>query len=145
MSVSRPASPSDAFAPAEPDAARPAPERAPFRAAAAYDYVLAVGPGRSGTTFLYRLLAAHPALRAPLVKEGYYYRSRRRFERARRRLGARVLLDVASNAFADARLDAVPALRRRGYRILLVVVLRHHRDQATSAMAYRHSRMPAGI
>ena len=47
------------------------PGAAADRAAPVYDYVLAVGPHRSGTTFLYRALAAHPGFRAPEIKEAY--------------------------------------------------------------------------
>ena len=113
------------------------------RAGARYDYLLVVGPGRSGSTFLYRLLNAHPAFAATQIKEGHYYRSARRFERARRRLPGpdAILLDVANTAWADPRLAAVAALRRRGWRILVVVLLRRHRERAVSVMAYRESRM----
>ena len=112
------------------------------RSGARYDYVLVAGPGRSGSTFLYRLLNAHPAFCAPEIKEGYYYRSARRFERARRKLGGSnaILLDVANTAWADPRLAAVTALHRRGWRILVVVLLRRHRERAVSVMAYRESR-----
>ena len=108
-----------------------------------YDYVLVAGPGRSGSTFLYRLLNAHPAFAAPEIKEGYYYRSARRLERARRKLGRSnaILLDVANTAWADPRLAAVTALHRRGWRVLVVILLRRHRERAVSVMAYRDSRM----
>ena len=102
-----------------------------------YDYVLVVGPGRSGSTFLWQLLTAHPAFAGPRIKEGYYYRSARRYRRARRGLGGALLLDVANTAWADAGLDRLPAPRRR---VLLVVLLRRHRDRAVSVMAYRKSR-----
>ena len=105
-----------------------------------YDYVLAVGPSRSGTTFLYRRLNAHAAFSAPQIKEAYYYRSARRLERALvtlRRSGA-MLLDVADTAWSDPRLVRVAAL---GCRILIVVLLRRHRDWARSTMAYRRSRV----
>ena len=116
---------------------------ATLRSGPAYDYVLVAGPGRSGSTFLYRLLNAHPAFCAPEIKEGYYYRSARRFERARRKLcpSNALLLDVANTAWADPRLAAVTALRRRGRRILVVVLLRRHRERAVSMMAHRESRM----
>ena len=109
-----------------------------------YDYVLVAGPGRSGSTFLYRLLNAHPAFAAPEIKEGYYYRSVRRFDRARRKLrqSNTILLDVANTAWADPRLAVVAALHRRGWRILVVVLLRQHRERAVSVMAYWQSRMP---
>ncbi len=66
-----------------------------------YDYVLAVGPSRSGTTFLYRQLIAHPSFAASEIKEAHYYRSAHRLGRALRGLrgtGA-VLLDVADTAW----------------------------------------------
>ena len=111
--------------------------------APAYDYVLAVGPSRSGSTFLYRELNAHPEFCAPEIKEAHYYRSPRRLARA---LGAlrgsgTMLLDVANTAWPDPRLDNVAELARGGVRILLVVLLRRHRDQARSTMAYRKSRV----
>ena len=110
---------------------------------AAYDYLLVVGPGRSGSTYLYRLLSAHPAFTAPRIKEGHYYRSTRRFDRALRgprRAGA-ILLDVANTAWADPRLASVADLCRRGHRVLLIVLLRRHRDRAVSVMAYKRSRV----
>ena len=109
----------------------------------AYDYVLAVGPSRSGTTLLYRLLNAHPGFSAPEIKEAHYYRSARRLERALGRLrgtGA-MLLDVADTAWSDRRLARVCALAGGGVRILVVVLLRRHRDRARSTMAYRASRV----
>ena len=109
----------------------------------AYDYVLAVGPGRSGTTFLYRALNAHPGFRAPEIKEAHYYRSARRLERALgglRGSGA-MLLDVADTAWSDPRLDRVSNLAAGGTRILLLVLLRPHRDWARSMLAYRRSRV----
>ena len=106
------------------------------------DYLLVVGPGRSGSTYLYRLLDAHPEFVAPEIKEGHYYRSVRRFERARLGPGGAhaILLDVANTAWADPRLAGVEALRRRGHRILVVVLLRRHRDRAVSVMGFRRSR-----
>ena len=115
--------------------------------APAYDYVLAVGPGRSGTTFLYRLLAAHPQFSAPGIKEAHCYRSARRLERALASLrgtGA-MLLDVADTAWADPRLDRVSGLAAGGIRILVVVLLRRHRDRARSVMAWRRSRVLPAI
>ena len=113
----------------------------------AYDYVLAVGPGRSGTTFLYRLLNAHPAFCSPEIKEAHYYRSARRLERALGSLrgSGAMLLDVADTAWSDPQLSDVAGLARRGWRILVVVVLRQHRDWARSTMAYRRSRVVPAI
>ena len=113
------------------------------RAGPAYDYVLAVGPGRSGTTFLYRALAAHPGFRAPEIKEAHYYRSARRLERALAGLRGTgtMLLDVADTAWSDPRLARVSALAAGGIRILLVVLLRRHRARARSVMAWRRSRV----
>ena len=113
----------------------------------AYDYVLAVGPGRSGTTFLYRLLNAHPAFCSPEIKEAHYYRSARRLARALGRLrgSGAMLLDVADTAWSDPKLSDVAGLAGRGWRILVVVVLRQHRDWARSTMAYRLSRVVPAI
>ena len=110
---------------------------------AAYDYVLAVGPGRSGTTFLYRHLSAHPDFTAPQIKEAHYYRSTRRLRRAlrmARRSGA-ILLDVADTAWRDPKLASVTRLARGGLRTLVVVLLRCHRERARSLMGYRRSRV----
>ena len=110
----------------------------------AYDYLLVVGPGRSGSEFLYRLLRDHPSFVFPEIKERYYYRSPKAFRRARKRLDGRqgqILCDVANLAYADARLSrGVEALREEGFRILLVVLLRDHRDRAISMMRFRRSR-----
>ena len=110
-----------------------------------YDYLLVVGPGRSGSEFLYRLLRGHPSFAFPEIKERYYYRSPRAFRRARKRLDGRgrgqLLCDVANLAYADAKLSrGVEALREAGFRILLVVLLRDHRDRAISMMQFRRSR-----
>ena len=110
-----------------------------------YDYLLVVGPGRSGSTWLHRVLGAHPAFAAAAVKEARHYRSPRRFERARRRLarrdGGAILLDASNLAWRDRRLANVARLRRRGHRVLLVVLLRRHRDRAASVVAFRRSRV----
>ena len=111
----------------------------------AYDYLLVVGPGRSGSEFLYRLLRGHPSFVFPEIKERYYYRFPRAFRRARKRLDGRgrgqLLCDVANLAYADAKLRrGVEALRQEGFRILLVVLLRDHRDRAISMMQFRRSR-----
>ena len=116
--------------------------------ARACDYLLVVGPGRSGSTFLYRLLKGR-TFESPAIKDAYYYRSQRRFERALRRIraadAAAVLLDVANLAWRDPRLMAgVAALRRRGRRVRLVVLLREHRARAVSVMAFRRSRGVGG-
>ncbi len=108
-----------------------------------YDYLLVVGPGRSGSTFLYDLLKQHPDYAFPEIKEGYYYRSPRLFDRRYRSVAdsGRLLVDVANLAYRDARLTGgVEALRSRGTRILLVALLRNHRDRAVSMIRYAKSR-----
>ncbi len=110
-----------------------------------YDYLLVVGPGRSGSEFLHRLLRGHPSFAFPEIKERRYYRSPGAFRRARKRLDAQgpgqVLCDVANLAYADAGLPrGVEALREEGFRILLVALLRDHRDRALSMMQFRKSR-----
>ena len=116
----------------------------------ARDCLLVVGPGRSGSTFLYRLVNQHPAFCAPQIKEGRYYRSPWRFERARRKVfrkKASILLDVANLAWRDPALPGgVKALAKRGHRVLLVVLLRDHRGRAASVMAFRRSRgLPSAL
>ena len=68
-----------------------------------YDYLLLAGPGRSGSTWLYRALRDHPAFAAPGAKEGRHYRSAGRFERARGRLvPGVVLLDAGQPRLAQS-------------------------------------------
>ena len=114
--------------------------------ALAYDYLLVVGPGRSGSELLYERLKAHPAFAFPEIKEGYYYRSPRAWRRARRALGAgsggpRILADIANLAYRDGALaGGVEALRGGGCRILIAVLLRDHVDRAMSMARFRRSR-----
>ena len=130
---------------AEPPPRAPARPAGADRAAraAAYDYLLVVGPGRSGSELLYENLRRHPAFAFPEIKEGYYYRSRRAFAAARRRLDgrARILADVANLAYRDPALGpGVAALRAGGCRVLLVLLLRDHRERAASMIRFRRSR-----
>ena len=112
----------------------------------AYDYLLLAGPGRSGSTFLYQILNGHATFAAPVIKEGYLYRSPARFERAMRRLRRAaqpptILLDAANLAWCDPRLaGGLEALRSRGYATLVVLLLRDHRERAVSMMTFRRSR-----
>ena len=109
-----------------------------------YDYLLVAGPGRSGSDLLYERLRSHPDFAFPEIKEGYYYRSPARFEKALRRAnrdGKRILADVANLGYQDPALG--PGVRRlagAGRRVLLVVLLRAHRDRAVSMMRFRKSR-----
>ena len=116
------------------------PPAAPCR----YDYLLVVGPGRSGSTFLYEILKRHPDYVFPEIKEGYYYRSPRLFARLHQRAVAgsgRILVDIANLAYRDPRLTrGVSALRSKGTRILLVVLLRDYRDRAVSMIRFARSR-----
>ena len=113
-------------------------------ASRAYDYLLVAGPGRSGSTFLLRILAGHGGFQTLNVRDGYYYRSSRRFERALRRARAgapcAILVDVA-NAWRDPALAAgIETLAARGRRILVVVLLRDPCARAASSMRFRQSR-----
>ena len=109
-----------------------------------YDYLLVVGPGRSGSDFLYRQLQAHPQLAFPEIKEGYYYRSPRRYRKFRppqAGAGTIILADIANLAYQDPELPGgVARLHAAGARILLVVLLRQHCDRAVSMLAFRQSR-----
>ena len=105
------------------------------------DYLLVAGPGRSGSTWLYRALDAHPAFAPPVAKEGFRYRSVRRFERALRLAGGSILLDAANLAWQDPALENIAALRDRGHRIVVVVLLRRHTDRAVSVIGFRRSRV----
>ena len=109
-----------------------------------YDYLLVAGPGRSGSDLLYERLRGHADFAFPEIKEGYYYRSPARFEKALRRAnrdGKRILADVANLGYQDPALG--PGVRRlagAGRRVLLVILLRAHRDRAVSMMRFRKSR-----
>ena len=107
------------------------------------DYLLVVGPGRSGSDFLYRILRAHPDYAFPEIKEGAYYRSVRAYDRARAKVrpAGKVLSDVANDAYHDPELiPGVRALQRQGVSVLMLVLLRNHRDRAVSAIRFRKSR-----
>ena len=108
---------------------------------AACDYLLVIGPGRSGSEFLYRRLRGHPAFAFPEIKEGYYYRSPRAFRAARAGSDGRVLVDVANLGYRDPALaPGVRALLDDGVRVLLVLLLRDHGERARSMIAFRRSR-----
>ena len=106
------------------------------------DYLLVVGPGRSGTDYLFEQLRRHPQLAFPESKEGYYYRSLRRRRRAAARAGpGRTLADIANLAYRDPKLPArVRRLAGSGVRVLIVVLLRDHVARAQSMMLFRASR-----
>ena len=107
------------------------------------DYLLVVGPGRSGSDFLYRILRAHPDYAFPEIKEGAYYRSVRAYERARAKVRppGKLLCDIANDAYHDPKLTSgVRALQRQGVSILMIVLLRNHSDRALSAIRFRKSR-----
>lgn len=104
-----------------------------------YDYLLIVGPGRSGTELLYVNMSRHPSLRFPEAKEGGYYR--RPSSLPRPPSGGGALADISNLAYNDAALGAgVSAMRRSGHRVLVVVTLREHRERALSMMRFRKSR-----
>ena len=110
-----------------------------------YDYLLGVGPGRSGTTFLHEILTRHDAFHAPEIQDAYYYRSFRRFKRALRQIRtivpSAILVDMANHAYRDRSLaTGVEGLGERGHRTLLVVLFREHRARAVSMMRFRTSR-----
>ena len=106
-----------------------------------YDYLLIVGPGRSGTELLYVNMSRHPDLRFPEAKEGGYYRRPAALIPEARRDGGGILADISNLAYGDAALaDGVSAMRRAGRRILVVITLREHRDRAVSMIRFRKSR-----
>ena len=107
------------------------------------DYLLVVGPGRSGSDFLYRILRAHPDYAIPEIKESAYYRSVRAYQRGRTKVRppGKLLCDIANDAYHDPKLlPGVRALQQQGVSILVMVLLRSHRDRALSAMRFRKSR-----
>lgn len=107
------------------------------------DYLLAVGPGRSGSDFLYRLLRTHPDYAFPEIKEGSYYRSVHAYRRARAKVrpAGTLLCDIANRAYRDPKLQhGVRALQQQGVSILVVVLIRNHHDRARSAIRFRKSR-----
>ena len=109
----------------------------------ACDYLLVVGPGRSGSELLYRQLRRHPGIAIPEIKEGYYYRSPRAARRALAQAAAdgRILADLSNLAYRDPQLpDGITRLRKAGCRTLAVVLLRDHTGRARSMMQFRRSR-----
>ncbi len=107
-----------------------------------YDYLLAVGPGRSGTSFLYENLKQHPAVEFLGIKEGYYYRSLEHFGRIWKRVSKGVILaDISNRAYCDPLLiQNVKAIKDNGYKVLIILSLRDHYDRAISAIRFRKSR-----
>lgn len=112
----------------------------------AYDYVLVIGPGRSGTRFLLANLKTNPDLDTARSEGAYYYRSRRRLRKAAARSSdeagrRRPLVDVANLAYKDPALAlALQRLRDDGCRTLVVAMLREHCRRAVSMMHFRRSR-----
>ena len=109
----------------------------------AYDYLLVVGPGRSGSELLYRNFRRHPGIAIPEIKEGYYYRAPAAARRALAKAAAegRILADVSNLAYRDRQLPAgIARLRQAGGRTLVAVLLRDHCDRARSMMQFRRSR-----
>ena len=109
----------------------------------AYDYLLVVGPGRSGSELLYRSLRRHPGIAIPEIKEGYYYRAPAAARRALAQAAAegRLLADVSNLAYRDRQLPAgIARIREAGGRTLVAVLLRDHCDRARSMMQFRRSR-----
>ena len=108
-----------------------------------YDYLLVVGPGRSGSDFLYGILRAHPDYAFPEIKEGAYYRSVRAYQRGRAKVrpAGKLLCDIANDAYHDPRLvPGVRTLQQEGISILMMILLRDHCDRALSAIRFRKSR-----
>lgn len=109
----------------------------------AYDYLLVVGPGRSGSELLYRNLRRHPGIIIPEIKEGYYYRAPAAARRALAQAASegRLLADISNLAYRDRRLPAgIARLQEGGCRTLVAVLLRDHSDRARSMMQFRRSR-----
>ena len=107
------------------------------------DYLLVVGPGRSGSDFLFRILRRHPDYAFPEIKEGMYYRSVRAYRRARAKVrpSDKLLCDIANDAYRDPKLlPGVRALQQQGVSILMMVLLRNHRERAVSSIRFRRSR-----
>lgn len=109
-----------------------------------YDYLLVVGPGRSGSEFLYDNLRSHPDMAFPEIRGGRYYQSLRRFNRTFNRLNRdrkKIFVDITVLGYHDSVLDkGIEVLKVNGYRILLMVILRDHCDRALSMMRFRRSR-----
>ena len=107
-----------------------------------YDYLLIVGPGRSGSTFMYQKLKAHPDIEFSGIKEGYLYRSLERFKQARKRLDKRLILaDISNLGYQDPLLSCgIKMIKNNGYRILLILSIREHFDRAVSMVRFKRSR-----
>ena len=108
-----------------------------------YDYLLFVGPGRSGTTHIYRALkVAYPVV-FPEIKEGYYYRDPKRYRSALGHVSpaTHILGDVVNLAYIDPSLPTdIAHLTQAGQRVLVVVTVRNHAARAASQMRFDASR-----
>ena len=106
------------------------------------DYLLFVGPGRSATTYIYRTLSKYYGVTFRHIKESHYYRSLRRYRRARARIPREHLLgDIANDAYLDPKLPgALERLKSEGVRVLVVVTLRDHVERARSMMQFDTNR-----
>ena len=107
-----------------------------------YHYLLFVGPGRSATTYVYRILRDYYSVSFPDIKESYYYRNPRRYRRARGRIPQdHLLADIANDAYMDSALPmALRRLKSEGVRVLVVVILRDHIDRARSMLQFDINR-----
>ncbi len=108
-----------------------------------YEYLLVVGPGRSGSEFLYRIFKSHPDLVLPEIKEGNYYRSLANYKKALRKRpdDQKLLCDIANLAYRDPSLSQnIDSIRADGVAVLLIVLVRDHVDRALSMMRFRKSR-----
>jgi len=110
-----------------------------------YDYLLVVGPGRSGSEFLYRILKSHADFVFPEIKEGGYYRSSKAFKRVwpeLQREPGKLLCDITNSAYRDPSLlpRVTALLEQENLKILVVVLVRDYHERALSMMKFRKSR-----
>ena len=91
---------------------------------------------------MYYALRANYAVSFPEIKEGRYYRSPRRYRKARRAIPPDHLLgDISNDAYMDSGLPAaLENLRIIGQRVLVVIMLRDHVRRARSMLLFDESR-----
>lgn len=109
-----------------------------------YDYLLVIGPGRSGSKFLLENLRQSPNLAFPEIEGNYFYRSPANLYKTQKKLGnkaKKTLVDIANLSYKDPELkQGITTLQNNGSRTLLIVLLRDHCRRAVSMMHFRRSR-----
>ena len=106
-------------------------------------YVLVAGPGRSGSTYLYNVMAQHPDVGTAGWKEAYLYRNESKLLSALQKSATKkVFLDVANRGFVDPKLREF--LRNysdiKPYSLVLIYLYLDQGERLASVLDFRKSR-----